>query len=182
MIGVVCHPPTLYNELTFQFKSIPTFGAAFAFTQTHNMNPRFFILLSSLFMSQLLCAQSTAPAAVPSDPEIRKATELLTTKYSLNADQAKQVYHIQLRKHRNMAEIAALQATDIDLYHAKCQNIQTGTWASIRRMLNSKEQVEIYKKTQAEIRTLRNAKRKELYAQKAGKDAVDAAVLAIYAE
>ena len=50
------------------------------------------------------------------------------------------------------------------------------------RILNTKEQVELYRKTQGEIRGLRNAKRKELTKQKASKEAIESAVLAIYAE
>jgi hypothetical protein len=81
-----------------------------------------------------------------------------------------------------MAEIAGLQSTDMAMYQAKSQNVQTGTWESIRRILNTKEQVELYRKTQGEIRGLRNAKRKELTKQKASKEAIESAVLAIYAE
>ena len=122
---------------------------------------------------------TTAPAV--NDQEVRKATEALTAKYSLNADQAKQMYTIQLRKQKNTAEIAALQNSDPALYRAKAQNVQKGTLASIRRILNTKEQVELYQKTQSEVRVLRNKKQKEL-AAKASKEAVEMALLAIYAE
>lgn len=146
---------------------------------------KFFTLLLSLCMAQILSAQSGAPApnkAPQTDPAIRAATEALVAKYSLNADQAKQVYQIQQRKQRNMAEIAAFQTSDLALYQAKLLNVQKGTWTSIRQVLNTKEQVDIYRKTQAELRVLRNAKRQELTAQKAARAVIEAAVLDIYAE
>ncbi len=146
---------------------------------------KFSALLLSLCMAQILSAQSGAPEPKKSaqiDPAIRTATEALVAKYSLNAKQAKQVYQIQQRKNRNMAEIAALQTSDLALYQAKLLNVQKGTWTSIRQVLNTKTQVEIYRKTQAELRGLRNAKRQELTAQKAAREVVESAVLAIYAE
>ena len=140
-------------------------------------------LLFALFMGHFLSAQTDAPSTAPtSDPTLRAATEALVAKYSLNADQAKQIYKIQQRKQSNMAEIAALQNSDMALYQAKLLNVQKGTWTSIRRVLKSKQQVAVYQKTQAELRRLRNAKRKELSAQKAPLVTVEAAVLAIYAE
>ncbi len=146
---------------------------------------KFSALLLSLFMAQMLMAQSGAPEPRKTgqiDPALQAATEALVAKYSLNADQAKQVYQIQQRKNRNMAEIAALQASDLALYQAKLSNVQKGTWTSIRQVLNTKEQVDIYRKTQAELRGLRNAKRQELTEQKAARETIEAAVLAIYAE
>jgi hypothetical protein len=147
------------------------------------MKSRLSILLFSLLAGHFLSAQSGAPTSTTaSDLELRKATEALVSKYSLNADQAKQMYQIQQRKNRNMAQIAALQSSDIALYHTKWLNVQKGTWASIRRILNTKEQVAIYQKTQSELRGLRNAKRKELTLQKIAKEAIASAELAIYAE
>src|SRR5690349_6917310 len=147
------------------------------------MMRRFLPLMFLAFWIQSAIAQSGAPAdASVSDQEIRKNTEALVLKYGLNADQAKQMYRIQKRKYRNMAEIAGFQATDVALYQAKWQNVQKGTWTSIRSILKSKEQVEIYRKTQAGLRGQRNEKRREMVAKKAPAQAVEAAVLAIYAE
>ena len=146
---------------------------------------KFLSLLLTLFMGQLLSAQSGSPApthAAQADPAVRTATEALVAKYTLNADQAKQVYQIQQRKNRNMAEIAAFKSSDLALYQAKLLNVQKGAWTSLRQVLNTKEQVDIYRKTQAELRRLRNAKRQELTAQKAPREVVESAVLAIYAE
>jgi len=58
--------------------------------------------------AQKLEAKSPASAeknASPNDAAARAATEQLVAKYTLNADQAKQVYAIQQRKQRNIAEI-----------------------------------------------------------------------------
>ena len=146
---------------------------------------RLFSLVLCLFIGQILSAQSGAPApnkTTATDPAVRAATDALVAKYSLNADQAKQMYQIQQRKNSNMAEIAAFQTSDVALYQAKLLNVQNGTWTSIRHILNTKAQVDIFQKTQGELRGLRNAKRKDLTAQKAPKEAIEAAVLAIYAE
>lgn len=138
---------------------------------------RLSILFAALFIGTTLSAQTTTP-----DATIRSATDALVAKYSLNADQAKQMYQIQQRKVRNMAEIAPLQSSNPDLYLAKLGNVQQGATANIRRILNNKDQVTIFQKTQGELRGLRNAKRKELSAAKASKQEIEAAVLAIYSE
>lgn len=146
------------------------------------LNLRFYILFLCLFVGQLLLGQSGVPAANSSDAEIRKNTEALVSKYSLNADQAKQMYHVQVRKNSQIAKLADLQSSDLALYQSKYGSLQKGTWAGIRRILNTKAQVDIYQKTQNEVQALRKAKRKELANQKTSKEAIEAAVLAIYAE
>ncbi len=147
------------------------------------MQMRLLTLFISLFVAHTLAAQSgVAPVVMPTDADVRKATEVLVSKYQLNADQAKQAYQIQQRKNQNMADIAALQSSDIALYQAKWINVQKGTWTSLRRILKTQDQVATYQKTQSELRVLRNAKRKEMMAQKASKEAVESSVLAIYAE
>ncbi|MCE2822575.1 MAG: hypothetical protein ACK5Q2_12705 [Bacteroidota bacterium] len=143
------------------------------------MKSRLFFLFFALLATQTLFSQIMTPA---DDAAIRKVTEQLTEKYNLSADQAKQVYQIQQRKNRNLTEIAVLQQSNQAQYQAKVRNIQEGTLANIRRVLSSKEQVDVFQQTQAEVRGLRSAKRKEMTAQGASKEAVEAAVLAIYAE
>lgn len=143
------------------------------------MKSRLFFLFFALLATQPLFSQIIAPV---DDAAMRKVTEQLTEKYNLSADQAKQVYQIQQRKSRNLTEIAALQQSNQALYQAKVRNIQEGTLANIRRVLNSKEQVDVFQQAQAEVRALRSAKRKEMTTQGASKEAVEAAVLAIYAE
>lgn len=126
---------------------------------------------------------ATAPvASILNDQAIRRNTEMLTEKYTLNADQAKQLYRILVRKEKNLAEIEGLQQTDAALYRKKVQNVQQSTLANLRRILNTKEQVELYQKTQAEVRTLRNQKQKELVVNRASKAEIENALLAIYAE
>jgi len=167
--------------------SLPTFEPVFTLLSTENLN---FIMKKALFSlffmllgGMVLNAQKIETPAHPgNDAAIRKTTEALTVKYNLSADQAKQMYTIQVRKENNLAQIAGFQSSDPALYRAKAQNVQKGTLASIRRILNTKEQVEIYQKTQNETRTLRNQKQKEMTAQKASKEAIEMALLAIYAE
>ncbi|MDO8368571.1 MAG: hypothetical protein Q7T20_17360 [Saprospiraceae bacterium] len=142
----------------------------------------FFLLLLGGSTLNAQDAKSTAPRPTPNDQEIRKATEALSTKYSLNADQAKQMYNIQLRKAKNMEQIAAFQNSDPALYRAKLKNIQKGTLSSIQRILNTKAQVDLYQKTQADIRVLRAKKQKELSVKKASKEDLETALLLIYAE
>ena len=149
----------------------------------YNMKMRLLSLLLSLFAAHTLAAQSTAThTASTTDADSRKATETLVSKYQLNADQAKQAYQIQQRKSQNMADIAALQASDVALYQAKWHNVQKGTWTSLRRILNTEGQVATYQKTKADLRVLRNAMRKEMTLQKASKETIEYTVLAIYAE
>lgn len=129
-------------------------------------------------------AKSKPPAATPpaNDAAAREATDKLVAKYTLNADQAKEMFTIQKRKLRNFDQIASLQTSNRSLYLAKLESLQKNTLASIRRVLRSKEQVELYNKTQTDVRTQRAAKRKELAAQKLPKDDLQAILLEIYAE
>lgn len=142
-----------------------------------------------LILSGALYAQAqkieAAPAAAATgvnDSEVRKATDALVTKYSLTADQAKQMYTVQLRKAKNLAQIESLKSTDPALYYAKVQNVQKSTLSGIRRILNSKEQVAIYQKTQSEIRVARSKMQKELTVKKASQQEINAAMTSIYAE
>lgn len=147
-------------------------------------------LLTALFFvlngGFLLLAQNTTSTAaatpVVNDQEVRQATEALTAKYSLDADQAKQMYTIQLRKAKNLAQIAAFQQSDPALYLVKAQNVQKSTLASIRRILHTKVQVGLFQKTQSDLRILRNKTQKELVGKNATKAEIEAALLAIYAE
>ena len=129
-------------------------------------------------------APTEAPAVKPieDNAEARTATEKLSAKYTLTADQAKQVYTVEARKYRNLKAISGLKTTNLALYRTKLQNLQTNTLASIRRALNTKEQVMIYKKTQAELRTQRAQKREEMMRQNAPREAIEVALLEIYAE
>lgn len=142
----------------------------------------FFLLLSGSIALNAQKAASATPTPSASDLEARKTTEALTAKYGLSADQAKQMYTIQVRKQKNMAQILSVKDTDPALYLAKAQNVQKSTLVNIRRILQSKEQVDIYQKTQSEIRGLRALKQKEMAAQKASRSAIETTLLGIYAE
>jgi hypothetical protein len=149
------------------------------------MNKFLFSLILLLLGGASLQAQQTEATAAPTginDPEIRKATEALTAKYQLNADQAKQMYTIQVRKAKNLAQIESLKSSDPALYRAKVQNVQKGTLANIQRILTTKDQVALYKKTQSDLRVQRNKKQKELVGKNASKEAIENALLDIYAE
>ncbi len=145
------------------------------------------ILLLAFLNLVPLAAQSNQPASQPAkvavtDPQAVRATEALTTKYTLTADQAKQMYQIQVRKLRNESELTALKTADPARYLTKMEHLQTGTLGSIKRILQTKQQLQVYQKTQTEVRTQRAAKQKELLMQNTPKAAVDAALLDIYAE
>lgn len=127
-------------------------------------------------------AKPPAPNTSANDAAAREATDLLVAKYSLNADQAKEMYTVQQRKLRNLGEIAALQTSNRSMYLSKLESLQKGTLSSIRRLLRTKEQVDLYNKTQADVRTQRSEKRKELSTKNQSKDDVQEALLAIYAE
>ena len=151
------------------------------------MKRLFFLLLCAAFTLPM-AAQTTKTAQQPSaqlapdDAAARTTVQQLTAKYGLNADQAKQMYGIQARKQRNLAQIEPLQASNQALYRAKLESVQHGTSASIRRLLQSKAQLDIFQKTQADLRSQRGKIRKEMSAQGAAKEAIELAVLAIYAE
>jgi flagellar basal body L-ring protein FlgH len=144
------------------------------------------LLLLLGLCSQLQAQQNSTAKSGATDPThdalAREATEKLVAKYSLNADQAKQMYRIQLRKLRNNADIAGLKASDPARYQAKVKSVQKGTLASIRRILQTKEQVDIFQKTQSDVRGKKSEKRKALMLQNASSAETEAAMLDIYAE
>ena len=82
-------------------------------------------LLLTLSGAQAMVAQeskSTAPASnSDNDQEIRKATEVLTEKYGLNADQSKQMYTIQQRKSKIWLK---LPATKLPIRHFTAQKFK----------------------------------------------------------
>ncbi len=141
-----------------------------------------FLITVAAAAAQNAEAKPPAPNTAANDAVAREATDLLVAKYSLNADQAKEMYTVQQRKQRNLGEIAPLQTSNRSLYLSKLESLQKGTLSSIRRLLRTKEQVDLYNKTQADVRTQRSEKRKELSTKNQSKDDVQAALLEIYAE
>ena len=158
------------------------------------MKKRLFFALFCALLGHLAAAQQTpksptggkpeVPAlkGTPTDPAARSATELLVAKYTLNADQAKQMYTVQVRKLRNLKQISELKTSNLALYKSKLQSLQSNTLISVRRILNTKAQVEIYQKTQSDLRTQRAQKREEMLRQNADRAAIEIALLEIYAE
>jgi hypothetical protein len=129
-----------------------------------------------------LAAISLAQVATVDETLARATTEQLTAKYGLNADQAKTVYTIQVRKLKNLAAIETYKTSNPTLYQTKLVNVQQGTLNSLRRSLKSKEQLAIFQKTQSDVRRKKADKRKELAPQKLSKAALDAELNQIYAE
>jgi hypothetical protein len=129
-------------------------------------------------------SSTEAPAAKTSadNPVARTTTEALVAKYKLSADQAKQMYGVQVRKLRNLNAIAGLKTSNPSQYQKKLEALQTNTLASIRRILNTKEQVQLFQKTKDDLRTQRAAKRQELHRQNADRTSIEIALLEIYAE
>ncbi len=158
------------------------------------MKKRLFFVLFCALLVHLAAAQQTpnspstgkpeAPALKGpiTDPAARSATEQLAIKYTLNADQTKQMYTVQVRKLRNLKQIVELKTTNLALYKSKLQSLQSNTLVSVRRILNTKEQVAIYQKTQDDLRTQRAKKREEMLRQNADRAAIEIALLEIYAE
>jgi len=145
-------------------------------------------LLPFLFVG-IMAATAQAPTAGAPNPATgnvadpaREAAGRLAAKYKLNAAQTQKMYTIQTRKQRNLAEIEVFKSSNPALYRAKLESIQKGTQSSIRRLLKTKEQQALFQKNQTEQRRLRQAKREEMNAQGASKEAIEAAVLEIYVE
>ena len=138
-------------------------------------------VVSMAFQANAQHASSATPTP-EQETAARQATDLLVTKYHLDADQTKQMYTIQLRKQRNTAGILPLKTENPTLYRTKVQSLNKGTLASIRRILHTKEQVDLYQKTQADIRKMQAEKRKTLMAQQASKEVIETAMLDIYGE
>jgi len=142
----------------------------------------FAILLCCLLSGFFTANAQSLPPQPPANDVARAATDKLVAKYTLTADQAKQMYTIQARKQRNLAQFESLKSNTPAQYTAKMQSLQKGTLNSIRRILRTKEQVALYDKTQREVRNNRAEKRKELSVLNASKESVEAAMLDLYAE
>lgn len=110
------------------------------------------ILLSGLmfFMMVSVFAQKTND----SDRSAEAITQVFVEKYKLTDGQTAKMLKIQQRKLKNEAEIAPLEATDIDKYLAKMSGNEQQTNFSIRRILD-RDQVKILTKEEHELRTKR---------------------------
>lgn len=119
---------------------------------------------------------------VADDSTARAVTNKLIEKYDLNADQAKQMYGVQVKKNQGVSEITFLKESNKTLYISKLQMLQAQTAANIRRILKSKEQVTLFQKTQQEIRDKRAVKKAEMTRQNYKKEEIEWALLEIYDE
>jgi len=81
-------------------------------------------------------------------------TQVMVEKYDLTEAQTAKMLKIQQRKLKNEAEIASLEATDIDKFLAKTSGNEQQTNFSIRRILD-REQVKILVKEEHDLRTKR---------------------------
>lgn len=129
-----------------------------------------FFSILSLFLVVSVLAQGTV------DPKVRKATDEMIKVYNLDEQQAVTALEIQERRYRNLAEIASLKNTDIDLYQHKYKAIQQSTDASLRRMLNE-EQMVIYNRRKLDIRNKRAEKTAELKEQGLSMEEIEDALL-----
>ncbi len=148
----------------------------------------FFVSLAPVFAQKTGSAPKSGSTEVPAakasanNPVARTTTEALVAKYKLGADQAKQMYGVQARKLRNLNAIAGLKTSNPTQYQHKLEALQTNTLASIRRILNTKEQVQRYQKTKDDLHAQRVEKRQELLRQNADRISIEIALLEIYAE
>jgi hypothetical protein len=161
-----------------RMKTFPTFGVSI---NIDAMKYFFVLPILMLLLAGSVQAQNT-PAQTADDAVARTATDVLVKKYTLNADQAKQMYTVQVRKQRNLSQIESLKTTNPAKFRSKLQGVQQGTLSNIRGVLNTKAQVDLYKSTQGKVRLLQADKRKELMVKKSSKEEIDAALLEIYAE
>ncbi|MFN4079733.1 MAG: hypothetical protein ACK4NS_02435 [Saprospiraceae bacterium] len=128
-------------------------------------------------------AQGLSPAISAQRAEAaRVATERLTAKYQLNAAQAKQAYRGQLQKLNNIEEVASLKTSNPSMYIGKMQAIQEGALNSLRRALSTQEQIELFERTQKELRIKRAEMRQSMMKQNAGAIEIEMTLLDLFVE
>lgn len=130
-------------------------------------------------MLALLFAISTMSFAQQDNLEqkARKATDELTALYKLDAAQQQEMYRIQLRKYRNLQEIAPYKNTDRQLYYQKLKAIRLGTDGSIKRLLHN-DQMAIYYEQLRQRREREARLIKELRSKGASQQEIDEALIA----
>jgi hypothetical protein len=134
------------------------------------------------FCVNIFAQTTTTEQNISLETAARASTDLLSKKYNLNEDQSKRMMTIQVRKLTNLSQIESLKTTDNTKYFQKLKNIQSGTLGSIRRLLVGNEQMAIYQKTQAELRTEKAKKRKQMTGKGLSKAEIEQALLDIYVE
>jgi hypothetical protein len=111
------------------------------------------ILLSGLmlFMMVSIFAQKNTDANRSSAEAV---TQVLVEKYKLTDAQTAKMLKIQQRKLKNDAEIAPLEATDVDKYLAKMSGNEEQTNFSVRRILD-RGQAKLLAKEEVDLRLKR---------------------------
>lgn len=100
--------------------------------------------------------------AQSNDANIQQTVQELSARYQLDEAQQKEMYTIQARQQRNLAEIEVLKESDHQTYLAKKRSIRVNTTHSIRRILTEQQRpileqelVEFRKETSELIRQYR---------------------------
>jgi hypothetical protein len=111
------------------------------------------ILLSGLmlFMMVSIFAQKNTDA---NRSAAEAVTQVLVEKYKLTDAQTAKMLKIQQRKLKNDAEIAPLEATDVDKYLAKMSGNEEQTNFSVRRILD-RGQAKLLAKEEVDLRLKR---------------------------
>ncbi|MBL7830200.1 MAG: hypothetical protein JNK41_04170 [Saprospiraceae bacterium] len=120
------------------------------------MKKLFLLVLFTGSLSALFAQSNTSVRE-----EAKKTTDLLTSKYGLNADQQMKMQQIQERRVQNARDFEYLKTSDEKMYYQKKKANYDGTKFSIERLL-TEQQIKIFKKDQENLRLRRIAKIKEL--------------------
>jgi hypothetical protein len=132
---------------------------------------KIFFCAMVMFMVLSVSAQT---AGAQSDVE--EATRELVSVYGLDENQSAEMFKIQERRLKNLAEIEPLRQSDYQLYLHKRRNVRLGTEGSIKRLLNE-EQMEIFNRQLLERRKKESEYIKELRQKGAGKEEIQKAIL-----
>ncbi len=120
------------------------------------MKKLFLLVLFTGSLSALFAQSNTSVRE-----EAKKTTDLLTSKYGLNADQQMKMQQIQERRVQNARDFEYLKTSDEKMYYQKKKANYDGTKFSIERLL-TEQQIKIFNKDQENLRLRRIAKIKEL--------------------
>lgn len=138
------------------------------------MQKRLFILLLVLIQSFQLATAQSSVAKTQSDAWIAK--------YDLNEAQQQKAIAIAERKQTQLGEIEPLKTTTPKAYYAKLDAVQNGTLASIRLLLDSKEQLAVYNTTLANNRKERAEAKKQLQKQGLSEQEISQRLVLIFSE
>lgn len=110
------------------------------------------ILLSGLML--FIMVSVFAQKINDADRSAEAITQVLVEKYKLTDAQTAKMLKIQQRKLKNEAEIAPLEATDVDKYLAKMSGNEEQTNFSVRRILD-RDQAKLLAKEEVDLRLKR---------------------------